>query len=106
MFFRVQVFQGPGFSGSSLFMVQVQVLEVAVLRKRYSENMQQINRRTPCRSVISIKLFCNFIEIALRHGCFPVNLLHIFRKPFPKNTSGWLLQNLALRMVQISKSFC
>ena len=33
----------------------------------------------------------NFIEIALRHGCSPVNLLHIFRKPFPKNTSGRLL---------------
>ena len=47
MFFRVQVFQGPGFSGSSLFMVQVQVLQVAGLRKIYSENMQQITRRTP-----------------------------------------------------------
>ena len=33
----------------------------------------------------------NFIEIALRHGCSPVNLLHIFRTPFPKNTSGRLL---------------
>ena len=29
---------------------------------------------------------CNFIEIALRHGCSPLNLLHILRKPFPKNT--------------------
>ena len=33
----------------------------------------------------------NFIEIALRHGCSPVNFLHIFRTPFPKNTSGGLL---------------
>ena len=33
----------------------------------------------------------SFIEIALRHGWSPVNLLHIFRSPFPKNTSGWLL---------------
>ena len=32
-----------------------------------------------------------FFEIALRHRCFPVNLLHIFRAPFLKNTSGWLL---------------
>ena len=31
----------------------------------------------------SPKLFCNFIEIALRHGCSPVNLLHIFRTLFP-----------------------
>ena len=45
----------------------------------------------PCRSVISIKLQSNFIEIALRHGCSPVNLLHIFRTPFYKNTSGGLL---------------
>ena len=27
-------------------------------------------------------LLCNFIEIALRHGCSPVNLLHIFKIPF------------------------
>ena len=45
----------------------------------------------PCRSAISIELQSNFFEIALRHGCSPVNLLHIFRTPFPKNTSGWLL---------------
>ena len=50
----------------------------------------------PCRSAILRKLQSNFIEsnfieIALRHGCFPVNLLHIFKTPFLKNTSGWLL---------------
>ena len=43
-----------------------------------------------CRSAISIKLQSNFIKITLRHGCSPVNLLHIFGTPFPKNTSGWL----------------
>ena len=46
--------------------------------------------------MISIKLLCNFIEIALLHGCSPVNLLHIFRTPFPKNTSGWLLLLLSM----------
>ena len=45
----------------------------------------------PCQSAISIKLLCNFIEIALRHGCFPVYLPHTFRTPFLKNTSGGLL---------------
>ena len=45
----------------------------------------------PCRSVISTKLQSNFIEITLRRGWSPVNLLHIFRTPFPKNTSGGLL---------------
>ena len=45
----------------------------------------------PCRKVISIKLLCNFTEIAIWHGCSPVNLLHIFRTPFSKNTFGQLL---------------
>ena len=45
----------------------------------------------PCRSAISTKFLCNFIEITLRHGCSPVNLLHIFRTTFLKNTSGRLL---------------
>ena len=45
----------------------------------------------PYQSAISIKLQSNFIEITLRHGCSPVNLLHIFRAPFSKNTSGPLL---------------
>ena len=33
----------------------------------------------------------NFIGIALWRGCSPVNLLYIFRTPFPKNTSRWVL---------------
>ena len=36
------------------------------------------------------KLQSSFIEIAFRHGCSPVYLLHIFSTPFPKNTSGGL----------------
>ena len=47
----------------------------------------------PRRSVISIKLQSDYIEITLRHGCSPVNLLNIFRTPFSYNTSGWLLLN-------------
>ena len=38
-----------------------------------------------------LKLISNFIEITLRHGCSPVNLLHIFRTSFLKNTSGRLI---------------
>ena len=45
----------------------------------------------PCRSAIFIKILCNFIEITLPHGCPPLNLLHIFRTSFLKNTSGGLL---------------
>ena len=49
-------------------------------------------RKHPCRSAISAKLLCNFIEMALRHGCSPVR--RPFRAPFPKNTSGGLLLSL------------
>ena len=45
----------------------------------------------PRRSVVSINLRSNFIEITLRHGCSPVNLLHIFRTLLTKNTSERLL---------------
>ena len=52
-----------------------------VLKKRCSEDMQQIYRRSPMPKC----------EIALRHGCSPANLLNVFRTHFPRNTSGWLL---------------
>ena len=41
----------------------------------------------PCRNVISINFQSNFIEIALRHGLSPINLLHIFGTSFSKNSS-------------------
>ena len=44
----------------------------------------------PCQNLISAKLFCNFIEIALQHECSPVNLCHFFGTPSPKNTSAGL----------------
>ena len=62
--------------------------------KRFSENMQQIYRRTPWRSATSIKLQSNFIEVTLRHGFSFANLLHMFRTPFLKNTSGRLLLSI------------
>ena len=39
---------------------------------------------------------CDFNKVALGDGCSPVNLLHIFRTPFPKNSSGRLLLYLIL----------
>ena len=51
---------------------------------------RKLTREHPCWSVISINLLCNFTEITLRPGCFPINLLHIFRTPFYKNNSGGL----------------
>ena len=40
----------------------------------------------PCRSVQR-----NFIEITFWYGCSPINWLHAFGTPFPKNTSVRLL---------------
>ena len=86
----------------------------AVLRKRCSENMQQICRRTPMPKCdfnkVTLQLcwnrtsawvfFCKFaannllksyVQIAFGHGCSPANFEHIFRIPFPKSTSEGLL---------------
>ena len=58
---------------------------------------RKITGEHQCRSVISIKLLCTFIDIRLRLGCSPINLLYIFRTPFPQNTyRGLLLHKSAL----------
>ena len=62
----------------------------AFLRKIVLKICSKFTEDHPCRSVISIKLICNFIVITLRHCCSPVNFLNIFRTPFPKNAFGWL----------------
>ena len=62
-----------------------------VLRKRFLKICSKFTEEHPRRSGIWTKLLCTFIEITLRHGCSPVNLLHFFRTPFPRNTSEWLL---------------
>ena len=45
----------------------------------------------PSQSAILIKLQSNFVEITSWYGCSPINLLHVFRTPFPKNIPGQLL---------------
>ena len=57
-----------------------------VLIKRCSENMSQIHRRTPMPKCDFNKVATQLIEITLWHQRSPVNLLHIFGTPFPKNT--------------------
>ena len=64
---------------------------VVFLEKSVMEICSKFTGEHSCWSVISIKSLCNFFEIALQHECSPVNLLHIFRTPFPRNTSGRLL---------------
>ena len=77
-----------------------------VLNKRCSENMQQIYRRTPMPK-------CDFNKVTLQlywnrtsAWCSPVNLLHVFRAPFPKSTSGWLLlYHFIIPLSVVSKIF-
>ena len=51
----------------------------------------------PCRCMISIKLLCNYIEIALWHGCSPINLLHF---------SGQLFLRTSLEDCFCEKKLC
>ena len=44
---------------------------------------------------------CDFNKVAKQLGFSPVNLLHIFRTPFPRNSSGWLLPNLSELVFQL-----
>ena len=45
------------------------------------------------------------LQITLRHGCSPVNLLHIFRTPFLKSTSEGLLLHQKLRQLSLTVIF-
>ena len=55
----------------------------------------------PLSTSLNQKQPSNLIEIALRYGCSPVNLLHTFRALFSKNTFEVLLL-----YVQVSKNIC
>ena len=70
------------------------------LRKSVLKICSKRTGEHPCWEVILIKLPSNFIKITFQHGCSPVILLHVFRTPFPKNTSRWLL----LYQASISRS--
>ena len=48
----------------------------------------------PCRSVISIKL----------QQLISINLLHIFRTPFPRNTSEWLNESYVVNIPNLYNS--
>ena len=69
-------------------------LSRVVPRKKCSGNMQHIYRKTPMPKCDFNKVASNFIEITFPHGYSPVNLMHIFKTPFPRNTSGGLLLSI------------
>ena len=57
-------------------------VEIELIEAVTQEICSKFTEEHPCRSAISRKLQSNFIEITLRHGCSPVNLLHIFKTLF------------------------
>ena len=63
----------------------------AALIKTSSENMQEIYRRTTMPKCDKATLLKSHLSLGVLS---PVNLLHIFRTHFPKNTSGRLFLNL------------
>ena len=66
------------------------------LRRGVLKICRKVTGVHPYRSAISIKL------LALRHGCSTVNLLHILRIPFPRNTPV----RLFLYLLIIIKGIC
>ena len=75
------------------------------LRKGVPKICSKFTGKHPYRNVISKKLQSNFIEITLRHGCSPVNLLHISRTSFYKNTSGGLFLNRIIITINLKFFF-
>ena len=68
-----------------------------LLEKGVLKICSKFTEEHPYRSAISIKLQSNFIEMTIRHGCSPVNLLHISKTSFLKNTSRRLLLEFATK---------
>ena len=85
--------QEPIYSNSAEVKVYRSSLPEVFLGKDVLKICSKFTSEHPCRSVISIKLRSKFIEITLRDRCWSVNLLHIFRKSFYKNTYRGLLLN-------------
>ena len=81
------------YSASQTIILGNKFIEI-LLQKQPSRGVLEIwskfTGQYPCRSAFSIKLQSNFIEMTLRNGCSPVDLLHIFGTHFPKNNSGRL----------------
>ena len=70
--------------------------------------MQQIYRRTPMPKCDFNKVESCFATLLKSHFVMgvPVNLLHIFRTPFPRNTSGWLLLFISYRLSRSKGLYC
>ena len=93
-----------------IYFVLLKILYVrskGVFKKKFFEIRSKFTEEHPGRSVISIKLLCNYIEILLLHGCSPINLQRIFRTPLDGCFMRRLLQQ-DLRELRTSsmEAFC
>ena len=68
-----------------------------VAQSRYRHNLEAATQRCFWKSKCSANM-------GVRHGCSPVNLLHIFRTPFPKSTSEWLLPKFISNFMSIAEA--
>ena len=59
------------------------VFEFCIWRRIFRSSRPVVFLEHPCQSAISINLQSNFIKITLWHRYSRVNLLYIFRTPFP-----------------------
>ena len=75
-FYKKSVVKYPNNAGTAL---------VGVHLKAVLKTCSKLTRKHPCQSVMLMKLL-SIIEITLRHGCSPVDFLHIFGKAFSSNT--------------------
>ena len=66
------------------------------LRKGVLKIWRKLQENTHAEMWFKLILIKLLIQITLRHGCSPVNLLHIFRTPFLKNTPGRLLLDISM----------
>ena len=91
--------QGYSLTNSECFLFRSSPPDV-LLGKVVLKKCSKFTEEHPCRSTISIKLLyrrtpmpkCDFNKVAKR--CSLVNLLHIFRTPFPRNNPGGLLKSV------------
>ena len=72
--------------------------EIRISWKSLKEIFHSVSSPSYC-FIIILTFQKRYFQIALRHGSSPVNLLHIFRTPFLKNISGWLLLYFVLSWI-------
>ena len=95
-FFIVQDFQGPGFSESRFFRVQVLVpgfrssRPEVFCKKGVLRNFKKFTEKRLCQSLLPSTL----LKKRLQHRCFPVNFVKFLRTAFFIEHLWWLLLEL------------